>query len=166
VADYLARYGSPHRAWDAPEPDGDSPEAEWGFEPELLPDLLATAGDTTRVLRLQYAEPQRLSAPVADLYRHWYRHRGLPGDRLFVSCFVLLEPWWTLRTGSVPYWTTFNTEPARLHLLDHVDGTDPYDQIRMTLMSNGVAAPGQAPIGSWREVLDRARTIGTFTGAE
>jgi hypothetical protein len=31
VADYLRRYDSPHRTWDYPEPDGESPEAEWEF---------------------------------------------------------------------------------------------------------------------------------------
>ncbi|MFB4313179.1 alpha/beta fold hydrolase [Actinomadura sp. 21ATH] len=117
-------------------------------------------------VRLCYPEPDDLSPAVAGLFRDWYRRRGIPADRLFASCFVLLEPWWTLRTGSVPYWTSFNTEPARRRLLDHLDGTEPFDEIRLTLMSNGVAAPGQAGIPAWREVLARARTAGEFTGVD
>ncbi|MFI0450238.1 hypothetical protein [Actinomadura sp. 6N118] len=167
VTGYLARNRSPYLHWDAPEPDGDSPEAEWGFESDLLPDLLDTAADAgLRALRLRFARPQDLSAPVADLYRDWYRQRAIAGSRLFVSCFLLLEPWWTLRTGSVPYWTPFNTEPARQELLGYLDGSDPFDEIRLTLMSNGVAALGQAPIPAWRDVLARARRKGAFTGVD
>ncbi|TDC84022.1 hypothetical protein [Actinomadura sp. 7K507] len=161
VTEFLARNGSPHRTWHAPAPDGDSPEAEWGFDPSLLADL-----SDFPVHRLRFPAPQALSPAVADLYRAWYRQRGIPDTRMFASCFLLLEPWWTLRTGSVPYWLTFNTEPARRNLLEYLDGTDPYDEIRLTLFSNGVPALGQAPIPAWREVLTRARTTGTFTGVD
>jgi hypothetical protein len=167
IADYLARHGSPHRKWEGPEPDGESPEAEWGFEPEILADLLTSAADNGhRTARLRFPEPQRLSPAVADLYRAWYRQRQIPDSRLFVSCFVLLEPWWTLRTGSVPYWMAFNTEQSRQGLLGYLDEADAYDEIRLTLLSNGIAAPGQAQIPAWREALDRARTTGVFTGVD
>ena len=39
---------------------------------------------------------------VAELYRWWYRARGLAGHRLLVGCFILMDPWWTLRLGAVP----------------------------------------------------------------
>ncbi|MBB4917238.1 hypothetical protein FHS44_004346 [Streptosporangium saharense] len=32
----VRRYGSPHRRWDYPPVDEESPEAEWGFEPSPL----------------------------------------------------------------------------------------------------------------------------------
>ncbi|WP_433335911.1 hypothetical protein [Spirillospora sp. CA-294931] len=166
VAEYLARYGSPYRKWDGPEPDGESPEAEWGFEPALLGDLLDLAH---RTVRLRYDAPQDLSPAVADLYRAWYRRRGLPADRLLAECFVVMEPHWCLRTGSVPYWSVFNTEPARrglLSYLDEVDKTDPYDEIRLMLFSHGVESAGLASIDDWREPLERARRIGTFTGVD
>src|SRR5438034_868266 len=35
VEEYLRRYHSPRTRWDAPAPDDDRPEAEWGFEPTL-----------------------------------------------------------------------------------------------------------------------------------
>jgi hypothetical protein len=187
ISDYLARYGSPHRRWDAPEPDGESPEAEWGFEPELLPGLLnavaelngdpdggaggdAHAGRDARVVRLRFSSPEDLSAPVADLYRQWHRSRGLPGDRLLVECFAVLEPWWTVRTGSVPYWMVFNTQPSQRSALSYLDAMrdagDPYDEIRLMLFSHGVDSPGLASIEMWREVLARARKIGVFTGVD
>lgn len=167
VARYLARYGSPYRRWDGPEIDGDSPEAEWGFEPELLPDLLAfAAGEGRRSVRLRFAEPERLSDAVADLYRDWYRRRGITADRLLAECFVVLEPWWTLRTGSVPYWMVFNTDPSRRSLLSHLDAADPFEKIRLMLFSHGVESPGLATIGMWREALARARKAGEFTGVD
>jgi hypothetical protein len=39
VENYLARYGSHRRRWDPPEPDGERPEAEWGFEPAFREDV-------------------------------------------------------------------------------------------------------------------------------
>jgi hypothetical protein len=170
IADYLTRYGSPYRRWDAPEPDGDSPEAEWGFEPGLLPGLRdAAAARRHRIVRLRYADPQDLSRPVADLYRSWYRRREMPADRLLAECFAVLEPWWALRTGSVPYWMVFNTEPSRRSLLSYLDdgaAADPYDEIRLMLFSHGVDSPGLATVDGWREALARARKIGAFTGVD
>ncbi|PZG39721.1 hypothetical protein C1I98_23345 [Spongiactinospora gelatinilytica] len=163
VADYLAEHGSPYRRWDAPEPDGESPEAEWGFAPELLGDLRTAA---PRVARLGFTDPEALSPAVADLYRAWYERRGIPAARLLAESFVLVEPWWTLRTGSVPFWMTFNTETSRRALAAYLDGGEPYDEIRLTLFSHGVRSPGVAPIAAWREVLERARKIGVFAGVD
>jgi hypothetical protein len=163
IAEYLARYGSPHRRWDAPEPDGDSPEAEWGFEPALLPDLLDLGA---RTVRLRYPEPGDLSPAIADLYRSWYRARGIPDDRLLAETFVVLEPWWALRTGSAPFWSVFNTEPSRQSLLSYLDDAEPYDEIRLMLFSHGVDSPGLATIDGWRDALARARRTGEFTGVD
>ncbi|MGW3353172.1 hypothetical protein ACWDA3_58625 [Nonomuraea rubra] len=171
VADYLRRYGSPYRAWDYPPSDGDSPEAEWGFEPDLLADLSELAErNRWRLVRMRFAEPEDLSPVVADLYRAWYRQRGLPGDRLLVECFLLLEPWWTLRSGSVPYWMVFNTDPSHAGLQAYLDGADaradPFDEIRLMLFSHGVDSVGLVPVEGWRQVLQRARKVGVFTGVD
>src|SRR5690606_29905735 len=83
IAAYLRRYGVPRTRWEAPAPDGDSPEAEWGFEPALRDDVLAFARrHGYRVRRLVFEDPEDLSPLVADFYRWWYRERGLAGDRL------------------------------------------------------------------------------------
>ncbi|MEV0232604.1 hypothetical protein [Nonomuraea sp. NPDC050786] len=167
IARYLASHGSPYRSWDAPEPDGESPEAEWGFEPELMDDLRDAAGRAGNdVAVLRFPDPEALTPAVADLYRSWYASRGLPGDRLLVESFLLLEPWWTLRTGSVPYWMVFNSERSRKGLLSYLDGGEPYDEIRMALFSHGVESPGIAPIDAWQDVLARARKVGVFAGVD
>jgi hypothetical protein len=167
VEDYLARYGSPFRRWEAPQSDGLSPEAEWGFQDDLLDSLGEVAGSIGAVLRrLRFTEPEALSPVVADLYREWYERRDIRPDRLLAESFLLIEPWWTLRTASVPFWNVFNTEPSRRALLSYLNQSDPYDEIRLILFSHGVESVGLASIDDWGQVLDRARKIGTFTGVD
>lgn len=43
VQGYLHRYRSPWRRWDPPPPDGNRPEAEWGYEPALTAEIAAEA---------------------------------------------------------------------------------------------------------------------------
>jgi hypothetical protein len=66
----------------------------------------------------------------------------------------------------VPYWTVFNTEPSRQSLLSYLDGTEPYDEIRLVLFSHGVESVGLASAADWQHALDRARKIGVFTGVD
>jgi hypothetical protein len=165
VADYLRRYGIARTGWQAPPADGDSPEAEWGFADELRDDVLAFAGrHGYHVRRLIFDDPQDLSPLVADLYRWWYRQRGLPADRLLVESFILIEPWWTLRTGSVPFWTTFPVQPSADGLAHYLDRSDPYDQVHLTLFCHGVESVGLASADRWRSLLRRARVTGAFAG--
>jgi hypothetical protein len=163
VADYLARYGSPVRRWEPPAPDGDSPEAEWGFEPALRADVLDVAHrHGYRVVRIAFEDPEHPSALVAELYRAWYRERGLPADRLVIESFVLHEPHWVLRTGSVPYWMTFNMQPSLDKVHRYLDYTEPYDEIYLMLFAHGVDSVGLPPIDAWRQLLQRARKRGAF----
>ena len=167
VAAYLARYRSSRRRWDAPEPDGDSPEAEWGFEPRIfdpLADLAKRRG--YRLLRFTFDDPEHFSPLVADLYRWWYRRRGLPTNRLLVESFLLLEPWWMLRTGSVPYWMVFNTEPSLRAAHTYLDATEAFDELRLMLFSHGVESVGLASIEQWRGLLARGRRLGEFAGVD
>jgi hypothetical protein len=165
VADYLRRYRVGRTRWDAPAPDGDSPEAEWGFEDGLRDDVLAFARrHGYQVRRLVFDDPQDLSPLVADLHRWWYRRRRLPADRLLVESFILLDPWWALRTGGVPYWTTFPVEPSAAALADYLDRSDPYGFMHLTLFCHGVESVGLATADRWRALLARADVAGSFTG--
>jgi hypothetical protein len=167
VEDYLARYGSHRRRWDPPEPDGERPEAEWGFEPILREDVERFARERSfRVRHIIFEEPEDPSSLVADLYRRWYEERGLPTNRLLVESFILMEPWWALRTGSVPFWMVFNMEPSAEALERYLDGTDPYDHIHLMLFSHGVDSVGLAPIGRWRSILGKAQEHGGFVGVD
>jgi hypothetical protein len=165
VTDYLRRYRAPVDRWQAPAPDGDAPEAEWGFEPGLRDDVAAFADrHGYRLQRLVYDEPEDLSPLVADLYRWRYAQRGLPGDRLVVDSFMLLDPWWTLRTGSVPYWTAFPVQPSLDGLHRYLDNADLYDFVHLGLFCHGVDSVGMVTADQWRRVLDRAGVAGSFAG--
>jgi hypothetical protein len=165
VRKYLEMYGSHRRQWDPPEPNGHTPEAEWGFEQKLMEDIeeIALARKYT-IRRIVYEEPEHLSPLVADLYRWWYKERRLNPSRLLVESFLLTEPYWALRTGSAPFWIKFNMEPSLEWLSQYLEGADPYDYINLMLFSHGVNCVGLPSIDQWRSVLTRARKKGTFTG--
>jgi hypothetical protein len=165
VEEYLERYGSHVRRWDSPEPNEESPEAEWGFEPALRDDIERFAENHGfAVKRLVFYEPEHLSPVVADFYREWYAERGLKANRLLVESFILLEPFWALRTGSVPFWMKFNMEPSADCIEKYLDERPPFDEIYLMLFMHGVEAVGLPPIDRWRGVLTRARRRGRFIG--
>ena len=167
VEAYLRRYRVPRRRWDAPQPDGLSPEAEWGFEPTLRDDVERLAQrHGWRVRRLIFEQPEDFSPLVAELYRWWYRQRDLESRRLIVESFVLLEPWLTLSTGAVPFWMVFNKEPSLAAVERYLDRADPFDEIYLTLFSHGVDSVGLPSIDRWAAVLNRARRSGRFVGVD
>jgi hypothetical protein len=167
VESYLERYGSHRRRWNSPKPDGDRPEAEWGFEPALRADIERFAQERGyRIRRIVFEQPEDLSPLVADLYRWWYRQRRLPANRLLVESFIMMEPWWAARTGSVPFWMIFNKEPSADALEKYLDGVEPFEDMYMMLFSHGVDSIGLVPIDRWRSILGRARRRGDFIGVD
>lgn len=165
VEEYLERYDSSVRRWPSPEPDGESPEAEWGFEEALREDILRFAARRGyKVKRLLFTEPDDLSPLVADFYRDWYRRRGMKGNRLLVESFIMLEPYWALRTGSVPFWMKFNMDPSVDTIERYLDSHEAYDEINLMLFNNGVEAVGFPQIERWKQVLARASRQGQFIG--
>ncbi|ELY53412.1 hypothetical protein [Natronolimnohabitans innermongolicus] len=167
VANFLASQDADIREWDVPEPDGRLPESEWGFEPALREDLERFADERGYdARRLAFDDPRDLSPFVADWYRRRYADRDRSVDRLLVQSFALVEPWWTIRTGSVPYWSAFNTEPDVAFLEDYLEGADPYDEIRATLFGHGVESAGLASTDRWREALGRATDRHGFVGVD
>jgi hypothetical protein len=164
---FLQREGSHRKHWEPPEPDGERPESEWGFDPALREDIERLARRRGyRIQRLVFEHPQDLSPLMADFYRWWYRQRGMPGQRLLGESFVLFEPEWTLRTGSVPYWSFFAVEAAAARLEAYLNGVEPYDDIHLMLFSHGIDSIGLAPIERWQAILDRARQHGSFLGVD
>ncbi|HXJ80501.1 MAG TPA: hypothetical protein VMS64_17705 [Candidatus Methylomirabilis sp.] len=164
---FLRREGSHRTRWDPPEPDGEHPESEWGFDPALREDVERLAyRHGYRIRRLVFDHPQDVSPLMADFHRAWYRERGMAGQRLIGESFVQCEPWWMLRTGSVPYWSFFSVEDAAARLETYLDETEPYDDIRLMLFSHGVESIGLASIARWRATLARARRGGGFLGVD
>lgn len=164
---FLQRMGSHRRRWDPPEPDALRPEAEWGFEAALRDDVEHVAQRLGYALRrIVFREPEHLSPLVADLYDWWNQRRALPARRLLVESYNLVEPMLALRTGSVPLWMKFNMQPDLDALLRYLDGSPPWDEILLTLFSQGVESIGLVDIDAWRDVLRRARQIGRLVGVD
>ncbi len=91
---------------------------------------------------------------------------SLRPNRLLAESFILMEPWWTLRTGSVPFWMVFNVEPSAERIEQYLSSVDPYDYINMMLFSHGVDSVGVASIERWWNILQRARKRGSFVGVD
>jgi hypothetical protein len=154
------------QAPDAPPPDESAPEAEWGFGAGLLDSVRdwATRHDHP-VLEVRYDHPQHLAAPVAETFRRWYDVRGLPAERLLVSSFVVHDPWRTVTTGSVPFWTFFPVRAAADDLSEYLDRAG-YDDIEVMLFSHGTRSRGLADAGTWRALADRAHRRGRLLGVD
>jgi hypothetical protein len=167
VENYLARYGSHRKKWSPPHTDSERAEAEWGFSGTLRKEIETLASrNGFRFRRLVFDNPQALSPLIADLYRWWNQERGIVGNRLLVSSFILMEPYWTVRTGSVPYWMLFNKEPSAVDLGNYLESRAPFDQMYMILFSHGVESIGLASMQKWRSLLGRARVEGSFIGVD
>lgn len=167
VSRFLEQQGAAIRSWSPPAPTEYAPEAEWGYLDELDDEISALArarGHT--VCRLVFEEPQDLSTTVADLHMAWLRRRGIDPVRLLAENFALLAPWHVLRSGAVPFWLPFNTEPGDAALEDYLQTRGPFDEIYLMLLSNGVEAIGLVPIERWKELLQRARRTGRFLGVD
>ena len=166
VEDYLARYGSHRRRWEPPAADAERPEAEWGFEPRLADDIehFATARGCL-VRHVSFTEPEDASPLVADLYEWWNEKRGIVGKRLLVESFIVMEPYWAVRTGCVPFWMVFNMLPSASALERYLEQKS-FDEIFMMLFSHGVDSIGLASIERWQELLSRAKNKGSFVGVD
>jgi hypothetical protein len=151
---------------DVPAPDGVAAEAEWGFAEPLLGALHAWAGRTGHpVVEVRYGHPQVPAAAVADVVRAWTRRRGGAAERLLVSSFVVHDPWRTITTGSVPFWTFFPVQHAARDLEAYLTRTS-YDEVDVLLFSHGVRSRGLADARSWQRVADGARRRGRLLGVD
>jgi hypothetical protein len=165
VAEHLRRIGSTRSHWVSPVADGVSPEAEWGFEEEMVESVVQWAREKgARVLLLSFEQPEDLSIPIADFHRSWYRRLGIADDKLHVESFILLEPYWTVRLGLVPFWMVFNMEPSAELLERYLAGTSHFRDISLTLFAHGVDSVGLPPLKRWQTLLGRALANGGMVG--
>lgn len=166
IQQFLADRGVSQRRWNPPAPDADRPEAEWGFEPSILEDIEAFADEHGHgIPRLEYGHPNELSPAVSRLYRRRYEALGIRPTRLVATTFAQMDPWWTLRTGSVPLWLSFMTDPDADRLAAFLDSDgDQYDEVYLSLFSHGVDSLGLATVDRWRSILEGTSGRGSFLG--
>ena len=156
--DYLER---PH----TPQPDTRAAEAEWGADPEFGPAVQAWCrAHGHPCLRLRYPGPQAPAHAVASVFREWYAGRGESTGRLLVPSFALGDPWRTINTASVPYWTFFAVQPALEALEEHLQRSAPYDEVAIMLFQHGAESPGIAPPDAWADVVRRHGARPQFPG--
>jgi hypothetical protein len=159
AAEYLDRA-------DVPTPDDTAPEAEWGFAGSLDEAVRGWAEPAGHpVVEVRFEHPQHPAAAVAGTMRDWLRRRGEPAERLLVSSFIVHDPWRTLTTGSVPFWTFFPVHEAASDLAAYLD-TATYDDIDVMLFSHGVRSRGLADARTWQQLADRARRRGRMLGTD
>src|SRR4051794_39442581 len=140
----------------APEPDDVAAEAEWGFGQGLLGSVRAWAAEHAHpVVELRHAHPQDPSAAVAETFRGWLRARSEAADRLLVSSFIVHDPWRTVLSGSVPFWTFFPVSRAAMDLADYLDRSS-YQDIDIMLFNHGADSRGLADVRTWQRLADRA----------
>jgi hypothetical protein len=166
VSDYLRRHRSHRTSWDPPAADRWAPEAEWGFVPSLGQDVSVYAAERAcSVRRLVFEQPEAMSPLVADFHRWWNERRGLPSTRLLVDSFILMEPYWCLGTGSIPFWMVFNTEGSYAALKSYLS-TRVFEEIYVTLFSHGVDSIGLPSIADWRLLLEHASSRSKLIGVD
>src|SRR5262245_17801571 len=142
-------------------------EAEWGFEPAFAEDLESFARKYGfQIRRIVFDQPEHFSLFVADLYEWWNQKRNINAKRLLVESFIVMEPYWTVRTGSVPFWMVFNKEPSAQALEVYLADKKAFEEIYLMLFSHGVNSVGLVPIERWRRALDRAQRNGSFVGVD
>jgi hypothetical protein len=147
-------------------PDGSSPEAEWGFEPELAHEV-ARWGQINGhpVRRLVIDCPEALSAPVADLHRSWAAERGAV-DRLLLESFVMLDPHQVARTGAAPFWTMFPVEPSALLAQSYLDSRAAFGEVDALLFNHGARSAGLAAARVWQNLIARGQRPGHLLGVD
>ena len=149
-----------------PSPDDAAPEAEWGFADPLMESVLSWADEHGHpVVEVRYDHPQHPASAVANTMRHWLQECGEPAQRLLVSSFIVHDPWRTISTGSVPFWTFFPVAEAADDLAGHLD-TSSYDDIDIMLFSHGVSSRGLADARAWQRLADRAIRRGRLLGTD
>jgi hypothetical protein len=149
-----------------PTPDDVAREAEWGFDDALMDPVCAWAEHAGHpVVEVRYDHPQHAAAPVAETMRAWLRDHDNPAQRLLVSSFIVHDPWRTLTTGSVPFWTFFPVQSAAADLEAYL-GTAAYDEIDIMLFSHGVRSRGLADAQTWQNLADRAGGRGRLLGVD
>jgi len=169
VRAYFRRYHAHRARWDPPEPDGEAPEAEWGFDPALRADLDAMAHERGwRVVELRFEEPETLSPVAAALHGEWYRDLGDASGprRLLADSFVIMAPLRTQRLRAIAFWLLFGVEPSADHLARFLGEQPKFDEVDLFLFSHGTDGVGLAPIEAWQHLARRGRWPGRLLGVD
>lgn len=165
IRNFLKQQDADVSTWDAPDFSEEAPEAEWGFQAELQEDITSLCRKNNYLLdEIRFTHPEQPSAFVANLYKHWYRTIGRPDDQLLVECFALHDPYWAIKTASVPLWLLFNDQDSADFAKAYLKEQDQFEKIYLMLMSHGIQSVGLADIKQWDQVKNLAKEKGEYVG--
>jgi len=154
IAKFLEKQGSSLRNWKVPSKNQEVPEAEWGFADELTGNINSFAkSHGYRLVRAGFNHPEDASPFSADLVEWWYERNGIKDNRLLIECFALLVPWWTARTGSIPFWIAFNTSNSLLAFKNYIKNKSKFKEIYALIMPNAVEGVGLVPLKEWKKLI-------------
>jgi hypothetical protein len=100
------------------------------------------------------------------MLRWWNEKRSIVGNRLLVESFIVMEPYGTFRTGSVPFWMVFNKQPSVQALETYLDARILSTKFIYDVFFHGVESIGLTSVEHWRRILRRARKEGAFIGVD
>lgn len=167
IKQYLRDQNASVERWKTPTPNDRQPEAEWGFAFTMLDDIRALArAQNYTVETVSFEGAQDPSAWVADLHRWWYPQVGVPDNRLLVQSFSMQEPYWALKTGSVPYWTVFSVDVAIEQLRNYLEQAPAFDEIYLTMLSHGNSTLDEATVDAMSALFSFATQQGGFIGTD
>jgi hypothetical protein len=139
-----------------PQADDEAAEAEWGADPQFtaaVADWCSAHGHP--MVRVTFRGPQAPAHAVATTVRSWYAARDEPADRLLVPSFVLGDPWRTINTATVPFWTFFSVQAALRAFESHLENTAGYRIVDILQFQHGVRSAGIATPEEWAAVARR-----------
>jgi hypothetical protein len=106
-------------------------------------------------VRVGFPGPQAPAHAVATTLRNWYAARGEAADRLLVPSFVLGDPWRTVSSATVPFWTFFSVQAALRAFEAHLAEAAPYRTVDILQFQHGVWSSGIATPAQWAAVARR-----------
>lgn len=165
VKEFLKNSGTNLEKWDAPVPDTEAPEAEWGLEKSLVSDISKFADrKNIKKEKVTFDHPQDLSAAVAKIYCSWYSRNGKSTNRLLADNFNMISPYLSIKKNCIPYWLFFNVDNAAADLENFLSNSEGIDEIYMMILSHGKNSKGSTPILRWESIMKRANKRNAFVG--
>lgn len=139
VSNFLREQGSDPADLKIPQSEFEVPEAEWGFDEELLPDIERAAEKShRRIISIEFEKPDDMSSFTAELYKWWYSKRKIPYNKMLVECFSLIEPKRVIDSRMIPYWLAFNTQNSTDILTEYLKNDHTVPEKYIMIMSNGI----------------------------
>lgn len=167
TAAFLEKYNSDLRSWDPPATDSHQPESEWGFDPVIKEDISKIAKNNHYGIReWKFEDADDPSPFVAELYKWFYKKNGILHNRLVVESFIMHDPYWMLKTGSIPFWMKFNMETSAGRLKEYLEKSEQYEEIYLMLFSHGTEGIGFTGINEWKQIISKAGSKSDFLGVD